>query len=747
MAKGAVSQCRVWLPQHLCLLPKGKRVLAMLGWISEGLDFLDLVIVAAVPTSDDCLADVARLQRTLDSAESKLPAALREEQKLCVIGEYRMFADEKSFSRARDGGSESKYLQDDQRISESLTSIHRADGAWALFVGHTCCGEGKNLNMVPNLYHIFQDDCNVAPLNTHIIIYNQPKLGSHYYSCSRWISAHKTSSVQASSQSKVQKPVWLSKVEERKSFQNIDMIMMKLNCSSFIDQKVQDDVATPTQSGRERAVHIANVYPRRIIAVLITVWATFLYCIARSLAPLLSISPTKVPFLGILIKKSMLLQMMQIRCRQLMAWPFMLLSGGLGPEQPNVADADRVAIPKHTTWFSLLIDKIVGAIVGCIVLNYHSRILSFLIDSGRNLTNDVLRTGCVWLMGVPAGFKINTELAAVFGTLSLHWIQTWSTLLFTSVPAIKVFLLVLGLSGIVMGFTVMSSLLADMASLSTIHVLTLHDAIGFIYSNQLRALAALFRLFRGRKHNVLRGRWDSFDCSVEQLLVGSLMFTPLLLLLPTTSVFYTFFSIIFMTISSVRLSIQYLVSIFLSFPFYEVATWFLHPKTFPSGVWLQMVHLKEPVVQISTNSKSPTFGEGYKKCESGTLSPLQKSESTAFDKEHESRGTSGTFASERSKEAKQGKVLLSALEIRTASFGELLKPFLVTHYSALQWPSPATLAYKIVSGERFSGKLHFGPHGTFAVAFRLVESYCLTLTGFVAFERVHFICLPCSREL
>jgi hypothetical protein len=69
--------------------------------------------------------------------------------------------------------------------------------------------------------------------------------------------------------------------------------------------------------------------------------------------------------------------------------------------------------------------------------------------------------------------------------------------------------------------------------------------------------------------------------------VGSLMFTPLLLLLPTTSVFYTFFTLIYSVLSIVRLCLQYLILILQWFPYAEVALWLLQPKRFPSGVWFK----------------------------------------------------------------------------------------------------------------------------------------------------------------
>lgn len=114
----------------------------------------------------------------------------------------------------------------------------------------------------------------------------------------------------------------------------------------------------------------------------------------------------------------------------------------------------------------------------------------------HDFTNDWLRTGCVWLMGNPAGFKLNTELAGVLGMVSLNAIQIWSTLW-----AFMGFLLVgftkgLALCGIIFGSTSAAALITDMISLVTMHVLALHLFLSLLYSTQIQALAALWRLFR-----------------------------------------------------------------------------------------------------------------------------------------------------------------------------------------------------------------------------------------------------------
>lgn len=171
-------------------------------------------------------------------------------------------------------------------------------------------------------------------------------------------------------------------------------------------------------------------------------------------------------------------------------------SRGCRPEQPNVAIAHQMATVRYSTWSVVLVDMMVGAITGCLLLNHSDVIVQLVVQTGQVLTNDVLRTGCIWLMGVPAGFKLNNELAAAMGTLSLHVIQSWSTLLYSLIPAIKVFLRILGISSFLLGFTIPAAMISDMIFLSTFHISCLHHTVAFLHTNQLRALASLWRLFR-----------------------------------------------------------------------------------------------------------------------------------------------------------------------------------------------------------------------------------------------------------
>ncbi|KAJ0410063.1 hypothetical protein ATCC90586_006456 [Pythium insidiosum] len=95
-----------------------------------------------------------------------------------------------------------------------------------------------------------------------------------------------------------------------------------------------------------------------------------------------------------------------------------------------------------------------------------------------------------------------------------------------------------------MGMTLQLSLAAD-----AIGLVTWSSSWVFLYFSKLNAvqfslLSSLLKLFLGKKNNVLRKRVDSCDYDVNQLLLGTLLFTILVFLVTTNSVFFVFFSLV-----------------------------------------------------------------------------------------------------------------------------------------------------------------------------------------------------------
>uniref|UniRef100_A0A8C4R5D0 Phosphatidylinositol glycan anchor biosynthesis, class Q n=1 Tax=Eptatretus burgeri TaxID=7764 RepID=A0A8C4R5D0_EPTBU len=148
-----------------------------------------------------------------------------------------------------------------------------------------------------------------------------------------------------------------------------------------------------------------------------------------------------------------------------------------------------------------------------------------------------------WLMGAPAGLKLNSTLACTLGRFFLYHIHLWLSYVSMLVPYVGPVLWYGGLLA-TLGVSLLLSMLIDITSLLTVHVYCFYVYAARLYRLQVCGLSSLWRLFRGKKWNVLRHRVDSCQYDVDQLFLGTLLFTILLFLLPTTALFYLVFTLL-----------------------------------------------------------------------------------------------------------------------------------------------------------------------------------------------------------
>lgn len=157
--------------------------------------------------------------------------------------------------------------------------------------------------------------------------------------------------------------------------------------------------------------------------------------------------------------------------------------------------AEKAALHRHAMWSCIVVDVFLGSLIGLALLFHAESACLCVLKFAHNITNNLLRSGCVWLMGVPAGFKLNTELAGILGMISFNAIQIWSTLWFHMGFLFIYFIKGLAISGIILGVTIPAALMIDMIALATLHVSSVNWFLSLLYSLQIQALAALWRLF------------------------------------------------------------------------------------------------------------------------------------------------------------------------------------------------------------------------------------------------------------
>ncbi|CAH2037447.1 unnamed protein product, partial [Iphiclides podalirius] len=144
-----------------------------------------------------------------------------------------------------------------------------------------------------------------------------------------------------------------------------------------------------------------------------------------------------------------------------------------------------------------------------------------------------------------------------------------------------------------LGFTFQAAIVADMICIATFHSYCIYVYAARLFNIQISGLIALLRLFVGRKYNPLRGGIDSCEYTNQELFVGTVAFTILLLLLPTTVMYYTVFTL-FRVLSML---VQYVLAKFIywvqTLPLYVVSLWLTNSTRVAGNVLIEVVRNDE----------------------------------------------------------------------------------------------------------------------------------------------------------
>ena len=114
------------------------------------------------------------------------------------------------------------------------------------------------------------------------------------------------------------------------------------------------------------------------------------------------------------------------------------------------------------------------------------------------------------------------------------------------------------------------SLFSDILSLLTLHIYSFYIASARIFHWQLTIIISLFHLFRGKKRNILRNRIDSCDYDLDQLLLGTILFTLQFFLLPTVFVFYLTFASARVAVIALKAGLEIGLACLNHFPLFAV---------------------------------------------------------------------------------------------------------------------------------------------------------------------------------
>ncbi|KAG9445642.1 hypothetical protein H6P81_011770 [Aristolochia fimbriata] len=602
-------KCRVWWPRPL-LSSEPDLSLILFGWfVHSSFASLDVVVANATPVRPALGSlSVSDLQRSLCAVNGEMSMLLQNHATYTVLGycrisnDYEMLdgrlADIQTEEVAAANATNCTFASqlDSQKIPEDANcgkhheawqcGCQKLDGVPKSFK-ESCSTTGnwiqfsfshikisKEVSWIPRLHHIHFEGKIFSCCHVHVIMYDQPNFGAHHFSSIAWNYFERQ-------QNHLKRPKWVTELERRQQLSDLDIVLLVLNSA---------DAAKMVFDGYQVSPSIYKQLIWSCVAIFFASISTLLYFILQLCQKYLNCGSRKL-YKTLAAVLCHTWKNVHIRCCQLLYWPI-FLQGSSSRSESSVEYAHHAAIRKHAMWSSIAVDILLGNVVGVFMYIYAEAIYNCILYLASEITNSILRSGCVWLMGVPAGFKLNNEFATVLGMISLNATQIWSTIWFFMSFFLPYFIKGVAISGIMFGVTVPAAFLIDVLKLVTLHLSALHWFISLLYSLQIQALASLWRLFRGRKWNPLRQRLDSYDYTVEQHVVGSLLFTPVLLLLPTTSVFYIFFTIMKTTMSCICMLVEVTISVHHATPYAEIFLRMMKPQRFPSGVWFEILSVQ-----------------------------------------------------------------------------------------------------------------------------------------------------------
>ncbi|KAK1799095.1 hypothetical protein P4O66_007360, partial [Electrophorus voltai] len=225
---------------------------------------------------------------------------------------------------------------------------------------------------------------------------------------------------------------------------------------------------------------------------------------------------------------------------------------------------------KANIFVSFLVDMSLGLLLVSWLYreNHISQLANTLVPVADHVAKE-LQELLEWLMGAPAGLKMNRALDQVLGRFFLYHIHLWISYIRLMSPFIEMILWYVGLSAC-LGLTFALSVLSDIVALLTFHIYCFYVYGARLYCLKVYGLSSLWRLFCGKKWNVLRQRVDSCSYDLDQLFIGTLLFTILLFLLPTTALYYLVFTLLRLVVVMFQGVIHLAIDLINSFPLFAM---------------------------------------------------------------------------------------------------------------------------------------------------------------------------------
>ena len=194
-------------------------------------------------------------------------------------------------------------------------------------------------------------------------------------------------------------------------------------------------------------------------------------------------------------------------------------------------------------------------------------------------------------MGAPAGFKLNNDLDEVLGSMFLWLIDIWLGFLKDLEFYLPILIKISGIGGL-FGCSFLFAIAEDVVCFLTLHLFLFYSIAAAIFRFHLNMLLSLFHIFRGKKRNILRNRIDDCDYDLDQILLGTILFTCCFFLFPTVLVYYVLFMGTRMITVIIYASFELCLAILYLFPFFTSFLYLHKPSALPGGLKWSLLDLE-----------------------------------------------------------------------------------------------------------------------------------------------------------
>ncbi|KAI7861319.1 N-acetylglucosaminyl transferase component-domain-containing protein [Spinellus fusiger] len=275
-------------------------------------------------------------------------------------------------------------------------------------------------------------------------------------------------------------------------------------------------------------------------------------------------------------------QQVDLRLQQLHFWPhqYMMIRD---ESNANTAEKRAYYISFYNSMWLVANDIIIGLAIGSFLRSNHHVVASLLHQVLNKYTVESLQSMMLWFLESPAGLKLNHELGSFLSELFLWLIRLWTECMQIIEPHTPQIVYIIGVSG-VFGVSMIISLSSDVLAFMTLHVYCFYMVAARIFNWQLLILYSLFNLFRGKKRNLLRNRIDSCDYDLDQLLLGTCLFTLLTFIFPTVIIYYLTFALGRMGVIFLQAIMETLLAFFNHFPLFAIMLRIKDPERLPGGL-------------------------------------------------------------------------------------------------------------------------------------------------------------------